>query len=59
MNKALTQEKYVAILSQLAIQKFGEEEKEALAPAIQQMAASLAAIAEFELPLEEEPGFFI
>jgi len=59
MSTAEAKEKYTEILTQSAVQKFGEEEKEALVPAIQQLAESLAAIAEFELLLEEEPGFFL
>jgi hypothetical protein len=55
MNK----EKFIEILNESAIRRFGEEEAKSLSSAIQEIAASLAAIAGHEIELEEEPGFFL
>jgi len=55
MNK----ENYAEMLSELAIRRFGEERAKVLNPAIQEIAQSLASIAEHILELEEEPAFFL
>jgi len=55
MNK----EKYVEILSESAIRRFGEERTKSLNPAIQETAAALAMIAGYKIELEEEPAFFL
>ena len=58
MAPSMTEEKWVEILRQSAIQRFGEARAKILDPAIQDMARSLAAIARHDLKLEEEPAFF-
>jgi len=55
MNK----ENFAEILSELAVRRFGEERAKALSPAIQEIAQSLACIAEYIPELEEEPAFFL
>ena len=59
MSSPLNQEKFIEILNESAIRKFGEEGAKSLASAIQEVAASMAAIALHEIELEEEPAFFI
>lgn len=59
MFTAMTKEEFVQILSESAIRRFGEEGAKSLSPAIQEIAASLSAIAAHEIELEEEPAFFI
>jgi len=59
MSSPLNQEKFIEILNESAIRKFGEEGAKSLASAIQEIAASMAAIAGHEIELEEEPAFFI
>ncbi len=58
MSTAEAKEKIVKMLSNSAVQRFGEERANSLQPAIQQIAQSLVAIAEFTIALEEEPAFF-
>ncbi len=58
MASAMTEEEWVEILRQSATQRLGEERAKILDPAIQDMARSLAAIAKYDLELEEEPAFF-
>ena len=55
MNK----EKFIEILSEAAIRKYGEQEAQILSPAIQEIAASLVVVDAYEVKLEEEPGFFL
>ena len=55
MNK----EKFIEILNESAVRRFGEEGAKSLGSAIQEIAASMAAIAAQEIELEEEPGFFL
>ena len=52
------EDKYFKILRESAVQRYGEEEARLLEPAIQDMARSLAAIAEYPVEMEEEPAFF-
>jgi len=59
MSSPMNQEKFIEILNESAIRKFGEEGKKSLSSAIQEVAASMAAIALHEIELEEEPGFFL
>ncbi len=54
----MDKEKYAEMLHQTAVQRFGEERANSLQPAIQEMAQSLVAVAEFVIALEEEPAFF-
>jgi len=55
----MTREKFIEILKESAIRKYGEEETQSLSPAIQETAAWLAGVASYEIELEEEPGFFL
>jgi len=55
MNK----EELIEILNGTAVRRFGEEGAKSLGSAIQEIAASMAAIAAHEIELEEEPGFFL
>jgi hypothetical protein len=55
MNK----EKFIEILNESAVRRFGEEGAKSLSSAIQEIAASMAAIAAHEIDREEEPGFFL
>ena len=55
MNK----EKFIEILSEAAIRRYGEPEAQILSPAIQEIAASLAVVDAHEIELEREPGFFL
>ncbi|MBI5966437.1 MAG: hypothetical protein HY882_01080 [Deltaproteobacteria bacterium] len=55
----MTKEKFAEILSELAVRRFGEERAKVLNPAIQEIAQSLASIAEHIPELEEEPAFFL
>ena len=59
MSNQMNKEKFIEILSESAIRRFGEEEARSLGPAIQEMAASLAVVDAHEIKLEEEPGFFL
>jgi hypothetical protein len=59
MLNPVNKEKYVEILSESAIRRFGEERTRSLNPAIQETAAALAVIAEYKIELEEEPAFFL
>jgi hypothetical protein len=59
MLNPMTKEKFAEILSESAVRRFGEERAKSLSPPIQEIAASLAAIAEHEIELEEEPAFFL
>ena len=59
MLNSMNKEKYVEILSESAIRRFGEERTKSLNPAIQETAAALAMIAEYKIELEEEPAFFL
>lgn len=54
----MDKENYAEMLHRVAVQRFGEERANSLQPAIQEIAQSLVAIAEFTIALEEEPAFF-
>ena len=58
MSTGMNEERYFKILKESALQRFGEEQAKPLEPAIQDLARSLAAIAEYPLEMEEEPAFF-
>lgn len=58
MSNPMNKEKFIEILRESAIRRFGEERAKSLSPAIQEIAASLAAIAAHEIEMEEEPAFF-
>jgi len=55
MNK----EKFIEILSESAVRRYGEAEAKLLSPAIQETAAWLAVVDAHEIELEREPGFFL
>ncbi len=55
----MTREKFIELLSESAVRKYGEEEAQSLSPAIQETAAWLAGLASYEIELEEEPGFYL
>ena len=55
----MDKEKFIEILSEAAIRRYGEQETQSLSPAIQEIAASLAVVDAHEIKLEEEPGFFL
>ena len=59
MPAEMTKEKFTAILTQAAVQRFGQERAEALIPAIQETAAFLSSLARYEIEREEEPAFFL
>ncbi|MBI5966712.1 MAG: hypothetical protein HY882_02475 [Deltaproteobacteria bacterium] len=59
MVNALTKKKIIEVLTESAVQRFGEERAKFLTPAIQDIAGSLAFIAEHAVELEEEPAFFL
>jgi len=59
MANLMNKEKFTEILSESAVRRFGEERTKSLTPAIQETAAALATIAEYEIELEEEPAFFL
>ena len=59
MLNPLNKEKFVEILSESAILRYGQEEAHSLGPAILETAASLALIYAHEIELEREPGFFL
>ncbi len=59
MSNSMNKEKFIEILNESAIRRFGEEGAKSLSSAIQEIAASMAAIAAHEIELEEEPAFFI
>ena len=59
MPTKMTKEKFNAILTQTAMQRFGEERADALIPAIQETAAFLSSLARYEVEGEEEPAFFL
>lgn len=58
MSTGMNEEKYFKMLRESAVQRYGEERAKLLEAAIQDMAQSLAAIAEYPLEKEEEPAFF-
>ena len=58
MSTWMNEERYFKILRESAVQRFGEEQAKPLEPAIQDLARSLAVIAEYRLEMEEEPAFF-
>jgi galactose-1-phosphate uridylyltransferase len=58
MSAAMTQEDFTEILSKSAVRRFGEERAKDLAPVIQDLAKSLAAVAEHPVEFEEEPAFY-
>ena len=58
MSAAMTKEELTEILSESAARRFGEERAKDLIPVIQDLARSLAAIAEHPVELEEEPAFY-
>ncbi len=58
MSTGMNEEKYFKMLRESAVQRYGEERAKLLEPAIQDVAQSLAAIAEYPLEKEEEPAFF-
>jgi hypothetical protein len=59
MSSPMNKEKFIEILNESAVRRFGEEGAKSLGSAIQEIAASMAAIAAQEIELEEEPGFFL
>ena len=59
MLNQMNKEKFIEILSESAIRRYGEQEAQYLSPAIQEVAASLAIVDAYEIKLEEEPGFFL
>jgi hypothetical protein len=59
MLNPMNKEKFIEMLSELAILRYGEEEAQYLSPAIQETAAWLAGVDSYEIELEEEPGFFL
>ena len=59
MLNPLNKGKFVEILSESAILRYGEEEARSLGPAIQETAASLALVDAHEIELEREPGFYL
>jgi hypothetical protein len=59
MLNQMNKEKFIEILSESAIRRYGEQEAQTLGPAIQEIAASLAVVDAHEIKLEEEPGFFL
>lgn len=59
MSSQMNKEKFVEILSESAILRYGQEEAQSLGPAIQEIAASLAVVDAHEIELEREPGFFL
>ena len=59
MPNSMNKEKFIEILNESAIRRFGEEGAKSLSSAIQEIAASMAAISAHEIELEEEPGFFL
>ena len=59
MLNQMNKEKFIEILRESAIRRFGEEGARSLGPAIQEMAASLAVVDAHEIELEREPGFFL
>ncbi len=59
MPNPMNKEKYIEILNESAIRRFGEQRAKSLSPAIEEIAASMAGIAAHEIELEEEPAFFI
>ena len=59
MSNPLNKEKFVEILSESAILRYGQEEAQSLGPAILETAASLAVVDAHEIELEREPGFFL
>ena len=59
MPTETTKEKFIAVLMQTAVHRFGEERAEALIPAIQETAVFLSSLALYEVEMEEEPAFFL
>jgi len=59
MLNPLNKEKFVEILSESAILRYGEEEAQSLGPAIQEIATWMAVVDAHEIELEREPGFFL
>jgi len=59
MLNPMNKEKFIEILSESAILRYGEEEARSLGPAIQEIAASLAVVDAHEFEFESEPGFFL
>ncbi|MGD0625216.1 MAG: hypothetical protein ABSB32_10910 [Thermodesulfobacteriota bacterium] len=59
MSNPMNKEKFIEILNESAVRRFGEEGAKSLSSAIQEIAASMAAIAAHEIDREEEPGFFL
>jgi hypothetical protein len=55
----MNQEKFVELMNESAVRRYGEEEARSLGPAIQEIAAWMAAVDAHEIKLEEEPGFFL
>ena len=58
MSTGMNAENFFKILRESAVQRYGEERARLIEPAIQDVARSLAALAEYPLKLEEEPAFF-
>jgi hypothetical protein len=59
MLNPLNKEKFVEILTESAILRYGQEEAHSLSAAILETAASLAVVDAHEIELEREPGFFL
>jgi hypothetical protein len=51
-------EKFLSILREFAVHRYGKERGELMEPAIRELAASLAAVSDYPLEAEEEPAFF-
>ncbi len=59
MVNQMTEEKFIELLREAAIRRYGEEEAQSLSPAIQETASWRAVVAAHEIKLEAEPGFFL
>ena len=59
MLNPMNKERFVELLSESAILRYGEEEARSLGPAIQETAAWMAVVDAHEIELEREPGFFL
>ena len=54
----MDEERYLMLLREAAIQRFGEETAEKIKPAMEEMARSLAAVSEYPVDTEETPAFY-
>jgi hypothetical protein len=53
-----TNDRFFNIFKEFAVQRYGRERADLIEPALQELAASLAAVSDYPLELEEEPAFF-